>query len=116
MILRACGTCGTPSPGLFSAEHKPKPWATSKRRQRMGIGGGAWATVRRKVLERDLGYCYLCDRPGAREVDHLVEVSEGGTNDLTNLASCHAACHKRRHAEPEGARERAEIALRVIAP
>ena len=115
-ILRACATCGRPSPGNYCSEHRPKPWATSKRRERMGLSGGAWATVRRRVLARDQGVCYLCDRgdPPADEVDHLVPVAEGGTSRTDNLASCHASCHARKHREPEWAGERVEMALDVL--
>jgi 5-methylcytosine-specific restriction protein A len=80
----------------------------------MGLSGGAWDTLRRKVLARDMGICYLCDRFGAEQVDHLVEVADGGTNDLSNLASCHAACHERKHRDPEWAQERVELALSVL--
>lgn len=57
---------------------------------------------------------YLCDQLGAEQVDHLVEVADGGSNDLANLASCHASCHARKHREPEWARERVEVALSVL--
>ena len=113
-ILRACVTCGRPSPEGHCRDHKPKPWATSRRRERMGLSGGAWATLRRKVLARDMRCCYRCDQLGADEVDHLLDVAEGGPNDLSNLASCHAACHVRKHRNPEWARDRVEIALSVL--
>jgi 5-methylcytosine-specific restriction enzyme A len=80
----------------------------------MGLSGGAWATLRRRVLARDMGCCYLCDQLGADEVDHLIEVAAGGTNDLGNLASCHRACHERSHREPEWARERVEAAREAL--
>lgn len=114
MILRACVKCGLPSPESYCPEHKPKAWANSKRRERMGLSGGAWATVRRRVLKRDMGCCYLCDKPGADEVDHLVELAAGGTNDPNNLASCHAACHRHKHREPEWAGDRVQMALGVL--
>jgi hypothetical protein len=31
----------------------------------MGLSGGAWDTLRRKVLARGIGICYLCDQFGA---------------------------------------------------
>jgi HNH endonuclease len=58
--------------------------------------------------------CYLCDRLGADQVDHLVEVSDGASNDLSNLASCHAGCHERRHRHAQWAQERVEMALSVL--
>jgi 5-methylcytosine-specific restriction endonuclease McrA len=80
----------------------------------MGLSGGAWQTVRQKVLTRDMDSCYLCGGPGANQVDHLVGVADGGSNDLSNLASCHAACHARKHRDPEWARGRVEAALTVL--
>jgi 5-methylcytosine-specific restriction endonuclease McrA len=80
----------------------------------MGLSGGAWETLRRKVLVRDMGTCFLCGRLGANQVDHLIEVADGGTNELTNLASCHADRHARKHREPERAAERAEMALVLL--
>lgn len=68
----------------------------------MGISGGRWETLRRIVLTRDRGCCHLCDQLGADEIDHLLEVAEGGSNDLSNLASCHSTpCRARKHREPE---------------
>ena len=66
----------------------------------MGLSGGAWDTLRRKVLARDMGICFLCDRFGADQVDHLVEVADGGSNDLTNLASCHESCPRTQAPRP----------------
>jgi 5-methylcytosine-specific restriction endonuclease McrA len=80
----------------------------------MGLSAGARQTVRQKVLARDRGCCYLCDRRGADQVDHLVEVAAGGTNALTHLASCRKTCHARKHRDPEWARERVEMALSVL--
>jgi 5-methylcytosine-specific restriction endonuclease McrA len=80
----------------------------------MGISVGAWETLRRNVLARDRGYCYLCDRLGADQVDHLVEVADGGSNDLISLASCHAGCHERRHRDAQWAHERVEMAQSVL--
>lgn len=74
-------------------------------------GSGAWETLRRKVLARDQGVCYLCDRRGADEVDHLLGPEH---NDLAALASAHHGCHERRHREPEWARERVALALSVL--
>ena len=97
-ILRACVTCGRPSRESYCAAHKPKPWEGSKRRERMGMSNGSWETVHRKVLARDLGCCYLCDSadPPASEVDHLVDVADGGTSRMDNCASCHTECHRRK--------------------
>ena len=115
MILRACVVCAKPGPESYCREHRPAPWG-SKRRERMGISGGAWETLRHKVIARDMECCFLCGRVGGElEVDHLVEVAAGGSNSLANLATCHKTCHARRHREPEWAAERVAMALEVLA-
>ncbi len=58
-VLRSCVRCGRLSRESYCAKHKPKPWAASKRRERMGLSGGNWETLRRKVLARDRTCCYL---------------------------------------------------------
>ena len=57
-----------------------------------------------------MGICYLCDTTGADRVDHLIALADGGSNDLTNLASCHSNCHDRKHSDPDWARERVQSA------
>lgn len=113
-ILRACAICATPSRGPYCTEHQPRAWEGSQHRQRMGLSGGAWDRIRRQILDRDQSTCYLCDRPGATEVDHLVELAAGGTNDPSNLASAHPDCHRRKHRDPEWAEERIQRVLAVL--
>ena len=94
-ILRVCVTCGVPSRETHCPEHKPRPWATSRRRQRVTVSG--WEEQRRakRVLARYLGACHVCGRsaPPADQVDHVVPLAEGGADDETNLAPIHSACH-----------------------
>jgi hypothetical protein len=40
----------------------------------MAISGGAWDTLRSKVLARDMGACHLCHELGADQVDDLVKL------------------------------------------
>ena len=71
-ILRACVvSCQALARSSYCRPDQPEPWSGGKRRKRMGISGGAWETIRRKVLARDQRIRYLCDLPGADEVDHL---------------------------------------------
>lgn len=115
MILKACATCGKPSPGAYCSKHRP----VNRRRQRMAMSGGRWETLRRKVIARDLRTCYLCGKRvedgDEIDVDHLVEVAEGGSNEPSNLATCHRACHRRRHLDTEWARNPVAAALAVLA-
>jgi 5-methylcytosine-specific restriction protein A len=68
---------------------------------------GRWAKDMEKrtamVLERDMGICWLCHKPGADTADHVVprSTSRGmllgpGVHDLWNLKAAHRSCNSRR--------------------
>lgn len=51
------------------------------------------------MLRRDHGVCYVCHRAGADQVDHVVPVSQGGSDEDDNLAAIHSQpCHARKTA------------------
>ncbi len=56
-----------------------------------------WPRVRRRILRRDDYRCYVCGGPGVH-VDHIVPVSQGGTDDDSNLATICRRCHARKTA------------------
>lgn len=60
-----------------------------------------WPRIRAKVLTRDGWECQL-RQPGclteATEVDHIQPVSQGGDDDLDNLAAVCHPCHKKKTA------------------
>ena len=67
------------------------------------IRGGAGQRLRRRVLVRD---GYLCQCPTCQattpkkltwvtfEVDHILPLWQGGSNDMGNLRALHRDCHK----------------------
>ena len=55
-----------------------------------------WARIRRQVLDRDGWRCRACGRPGRLEVDHVLPLERGGTNDLSNLQTLCPGCHIRK--------------------
>lgn len=116
-VLKACIGCGKPAPQSYCDTCKPVS-SSSRRRDSSGLSGGAWETIRKKVLKRDNGTCYLCNRVDVEddplEVDHLIEVARGGSNHLSNLASAHKSCHLRRHSDPEWAQDRVRRALSAL--
>jgi len=64
-------------------------------------GGSTRATrLRRIVLTRDGGVCWICGRPGATTVDHVIPRAYGGTDELTNLRAAHAHCNYARRQRP----------------
>lgn len=54
-----------------------------------GRGGRPWRRKRDRVMRRDGKLCQTCKREGrltlATEVDHILAVSQGGTDDDANL-------------------------------
>ena len=72
------------------------PWENSTGHNRTGTA--AWQRLRRQVLDRDRRICQLCGGPEADTVDHVVPVSQGGTDDLSNLRAVHDRnwphCHR----------------------
>jgi 5-methylcytosine-specific restriction enzyme A len=74
-------------------------------RQQRGYGK-EWQRARDKALQRDKGLCQPCARLGrdtpAREVDHILPISKGGSNSIGNLQSICIPCHRAKTTE-EGA-------------
>lgn len=63
-----------------------------------------WECTRRRILRRDRNICHVCGRGGALSVDHIVPVSQGGTEDDSNLAAIHETpCHERKTAREANA-------------
>lgn len=51
-----------------------------------------WYKLRAHVLERDKFICAYCVDEG-NQVDHIIPVSQGGTNDLSNLVCACKHCN-----------------------
>lgn len=79
-----------------------------------GRGGRPWRRKRDAVMARDqwLCQCDTCKAEGrlteAQEVDHIIPVWKGGSDELSNLRAINRDCHK-----AKTARESAE-AMRAI--
>lgn len=74
------------------------------------LRGDTWMSIRARVLTRDAGICRCAecaDRrrsdPGfalpAHEVDHIIPLSAGGSNELVNLQAINVDCHRRKSAQ-----------------
>lgn len=64
---------------------KNRPGSTRRRRRQ-----------RVQALERDHRICHICGLPGADSADHLTRITDGGTDDVGNLAAAHLVCNLRR--------------------
>jgi 5-methylcytosine-specific restriction protein A len=63
-----------------------------------GRGGRPWRRKRDQILKRDRYMCQCEDCQGKRliahEVDHIVPLSQGGSDDDSNLRAINRDCHK----------------------
>lgn len=54
------------------------------------------ASMKNKVFARFGHVCYLCGKPGANTVDHVIPFIKGGTNDIENLRPAHEDCNEKK--------------------
>jgi 5-methylcytosine-specific restriction protein A len=110
-MARAAKVCSHPDcPNLQPCpDHTPKPWASSRRRERLRKRSGSREQkLARAVMARDEGICHWCGKGGADQVDHVIPLAEGGADDYYNRAPIHSTpCHQEKtQAEAERARNR----------
>jgi len=59
-----------------------------------------WSVVRLAVFQRDDYTCRYCGVSGVRlECDHIVPLSRGGSNEMTNLATACQTCNRKKAAQ-----------------
>lgn len=51
-------------------------------------GGRGWQCIRDRILNAS-DVCYICGKPGADSVDHVIPKARGGTDDPSNLRPAH---------------------------
>ena len=90
------------------ADRKIGTFADPSRGTRQQRGYGArWDKARIRIMVRDKGLCQPCLKAGqvtpARQVDHIVAKSAGGTEDDNNLQAICIACHKTKTATESAA-------------
>lgn len=65
----------------------------------MSIAKTAYWFFRRWLHARDNGRCGICGEPveiTEMDIDHIVQLAEGGSDDPSNLRVTHAPCNRRR--------------------
>ncbi len=108
MAIRPLKPCNAPGCGALvrgaryceKHQHLSAAWATSKRAERTGLSGRPWRRLRDQILRRDsyLCQCDECKRLGrllpANEVDHVIPLSQGGSDSPDNLRAINRDCHR----------------------
>ncbi|MFU8927546.1 HNH endonuclease [Acinetobacter puyangensis] len=73
---------------------KPRPVKTN---WGSGRGGRPWRRLKDKIHLRDNYTCLECGVvTRALELDHIVNIAQGGTDDESNLQSLCVECHKKK--------------------
>ena len=79
------------------------------------LRGRPWQRIRKRILERDKYLCQHCLREGkftmANEIDHIVPLEHGGTNDDDQLQSLCIPHHRKKTASDRNYRPRRQIGL-----
>jgi 5-methylcytosine-specific restriction protein A len=87
-------------------EHERKAWSGHRGRRNRMRSGSREQRLNRAVMELHEGRCHICGNYGADEVDHVVPLSEGGSDGMDNRRPIHSEpCHRTKTAE-EAARAR----------
>lgn len=69
-----------------------------------GRGGRPWRRLRDEILLRDAYTCRSCGLVSQHlEVDHIINVAQGGTDDPNNLQCLCPACHRSKTARESAA-------------
>jgi 5-methylcytosine-specific restriction endonuclease McrA len=88
MPKRICLTCAAP----FTPTASRQTRCAKHQKPRAATYGGRWQKVKARVFDLHGRTCRYCGRY-ADTVDHVVPVSKGGTEDLSNLVPCCRACN-----------------------
>lgn len=90
--LCADPTCGRAQP---CPDHTRAPFASSVRPGPRARGYTAEYDRLRIVVLREEHDCGICHRPGRQDdqVDHVVALKDGGTNERSNLQRAHRDCN-----------------------
>lgn len=72
---------------------------------------GSYAKHKKALLSRDGGFCFYCGQPlgGDISLEHLIPLTQGGLNILSNMVLCHEQENKQMGAK--GIKEKVAFAI-----
>lgn len=74
-----------------------------------------WDKVRQRIFKRDCGLCQVCQAEGrtrvGNEIDHIIAVTNGGTDDEDNLQVICSECHLEKNDKDLGHKPRVTTGL-----
>lgn len=65
-----------------------KPYREMSQHERDARNSARWKTLRRQILDES-DQCWICGHHGADTIDHIIPLSQGGTNERWNLRPAH---------------------------
>ena len=65
-----------------------KPYASMTQHEKDNRVSSTWRKIRSQILQAS-DICWMCGRPGADTIDHLVPLAQGGNNQVSNLRPAH---------------------------
>lgn len=120
---KPCGDCGVlvRDGTARCAKHKVQAgsFADTRRGTRHERGyGKEWDKLRQVALSRDKHLCQACLQSGAvtvgTHVDHVRPKSQGGSDDMSNLQTLCAQCHKTKTQREAVAARNAGLLTRLL--
>jgi hypothetical protein len=63
----------------------------------MSQRSGSHFKHRQRLYDEYESVCWLCLKPNASEIDHVIPVSQGGSDEYVNLRLAHKSCNVRRN-------------------
>lgn len=86
---------GSSHPTKATTRQKTNEWDSEIQGKGIASGSG-WDQIRKAVLTRDNYTCRSCRRKDNLTVDHIVQLSKGGTNSMENLQTLCKYCHEKK--------------------
>jgi 5-methylcytosine-specific restriction endonuclease McrA len=95
VITRACLECGRVTDRGTRCPPCEAGYQRKRNARRPQYAGG-WVQLRKAVIARDNGVCWLCGAYGADTADHVIPAAHGGASTEDNLRAAHRKCNSAR--------------------